>query len=72
MIISFWIPEYIDVNLVKIRAADVDNLVLCRDRQFDCVSKDFGMTAERVLCFKTWIHVYEVADHVEERARTAA
>jgi predicted nuclease of restriction endonuclease-like RecB superfamily len=71
-IVGFWTPEYLDEKLAKIRAADADNLVLAVSEQLDCASEDFGAAAERVLWFKTGIHVYDVVDLVEEYASAAA
>jgi predicted nuclease of restriction endonuclease-like RecB superfamily len=70
-IVGFWTPEYLDEKLAKIRAADADNLVLAVSDQLDCASEDFGAAAERVLWFKTGIHVYDVVDLVEEYAAAA-
>jgi predicted nuclease of restriction endonuclease-like RecB superfamily len=67
-IVGFWTPEYLDEKLAKIRAADVDNLVLAVSEQLDCASEDFGDAAERVLWFKTGIHVYDVVELVETYA----
>jgi predicted nuclease of restriction endonuclease-like RecB superfamily len=67
-IVGFWTPEYLDEKLAKIRAADVDNLVLAVSEQLGCASEDFGNAAERVLWFKTGIHVYDVVDLVETYA----
>jgi predicted nuclease of restriction endonuclease-like RecB superfamily len=69
-IVGFWTPEYLDEKLAKIRAADADNLVLAVSEQLDCASEDFGAAAERVLWFKTGIHVYDVVDLVEAYATT--
>jgi predicted nuclease of restriction endonuclease-like RecB superfamily len=69
-IVGFWTPEYLEEKLAKIRAADVDNLVLAVSERLDCASEDFGDAADRVLWFKTGIHVYDVVDLVETYAIT--
>jgi predicted nuclease of restriction endonuclease-like RecB superfamily len=71
-IVGFWTPDYLDKKLVKIRAADADNLVLAVSEQLDCASENFGVAAERVIWFKTGIYVYNVVDLVEEYASAAA
>jgi predicted nuclease of restriction endonuclease-like RecB superfamily len=67
-IVGFWTPEYLEEKLAKIRAADADNLVLAVSDQLDCASEDFGDAAERVLWFKTGIHVYDVVELVKTYA----
>jgi predicted nuclease of restriction endonuclease-like RecB superfamily len=61
-IVGFWTPEYLTEKLEKIRAADVDNLVLAVSERLGCAEEDFGAAADRVLWFKTGIHVYDVVD----------
>ena len=71
-VVGFWTPEYLSEKLAKIRAAEMDNLLLAVSERLDCASEDFGDAAERVLWFKTGIHVYDVVDLAEEYAiRTA-
>ena len=65
-IVGFWTPEYLDEKLAKIRRADVENLVLAVSETLDCTSEDIDLGADRVLWFKTGIHVYDVVDLVEE------
>ena len=67
-IMGFWTPEYLSEKLEKIHAAEMDNLILAVSEQLDCASEDFGAAAERVLWFKTGIHVYDVVDLAEEYA----
>lgn len=67
-IMGFWTPEYLDEKLSKIRDADVDNLVVAVSERLDCAEEDFGETADRVLWFKSGIHVYDVVELVEEYA----
>ena len=61
-IVGFWTPEYLDEKLAKIRQAEADNLLLAVSERLDCASEDFGAAADRVLWFKTGIHVYDVVD----------
>jgi len=42
--------------------------VLAVSEQLDCASEEFGSAADRVLWFKTGIHVYDVVDLVEQYA----
>jgi predicted nuclease of restriction endonuclease-like RecB superfamily len=67
-IVGFWTPEYLSEKLGKIRAAEIDNLLLAVSERLDCASEDFGTAAERVLWFKTGIHVYDIVDLAEEYA----
>jgi predicted nuclease of restriction endonuclease-like RecB superfamily len=67
-IVGFWTPEYLSEKLAKIRAADMDNLTLAVSGRLDCANEDFGAAAERVLWFKTGIHVYDVVDLAEAYA----
>jgi len=67
-IVGFWTPEYLDAKLEKIRKVEADNFVLAVSEQLDCASEEFGSAADRVLWFKTGIHVYDVVDLVEQYA----
>ena len=67
-IMGFWTPEYLEEKLDKIRQADVENLVLAVSEELDCTSEDIDLGADRVLWFKTGIHVYDLVDLAEEYA----
>ena len=67
-VVGFWTSEYLTEKLAKIRAADMDNLTLAVSGRLDCASEDFGAAAERVLWFKTGIHVYDIVDLAEAYA----
>ena len=67
-IVGFWTPEYLDEKLAKIRKADRDNLILAVSERLDCSSEDFDGIDDRVLWFKSGIHVYDVVELVEEYA----
>ena len=71
-IVGFWTPEYLDEKLTKVRQADVENLVLAVSEELDCTSEDIDLAADRVLWFKTGIHVYDVVDLTEEYASWTA
>lgn len=64
-IVGFWTPEYLDAKLAKIRKVGADNFVLAVSERLDCASEEFGSAADRVLWFKTGIHVYDVVDLAE-------
>jgi hypothetical protein len=68
-IVGFWTPEYLDSKLAKIREVQADNFVLAVSERLDCASEDFGSTADRVLWFKTGIHVYDLVEIAEQFAR---
>jgi len=61
-----WTPEYLESKLKKIRQADAENLLVTVSEQLDCSNDDFGKTSERVLWFKTGIHVYDLVELAEE------
>lgn len=66
--VGFWIPEYLDAKLEKIREVAATNFVLAVSKQLDCASENFGQPADRVLWFKTGIHVYNLVKLVESFA----
>ncbi|MFC4989350.1 DUF790 family protein [Saliphagus infecundisoli] len=68
-VVGFWTPEYLESKLEKIRQVEADNFVLAVSEQLDCASGDFGSAADRVLWFKTGIHVYDVVELAETYAR---
>jgi len=67
-IVGFWTPEYLDAKLEKIRQVETDNFVLAVSERLDCASEEFGRAADRVLWFKTGIHVYDVVELAEQYA----
>lgn len=67
-IVGFWTPEYLKEKLAKIRAADRDNLIIAVSERLDCSSEDFKRMDDRVLWFKSGIHVYDVVELAEEYA----
>ena len=67
-IVGFWTPEYIEEKLAKIRAADRDNLIVAVSERLDCSAEDFEGMDDRVLWFKSGIHVYDVVELAEEYA----
>ena len=67
-LVGFWTPEYLESKLAKIRQVDADNFVLAVSDRLDCADEDFGDAAERVLWFKTGIHVYDVVELAEKYA----
>ncbi|CCQ35837.1 DUF790 family protein [Natronomonas moolapensis 8.8.11] len=67
-VIGFWTPEYLDEKLTKIREANHDNLIMSVSERLDCSSEDFKGMDDRVLWFKSGIHVYDVVELAEEYA----
>lgn len=67
-IVGFWTPEYLASKLAKIRQVEADNFVLAVSERLDCSDEDFGDAADRVLWFKTGLHVYDVVELAEEYA----
>ena len=61
-IMGFWTPEYLSEKLAKIRAAEADNLVVAVSERLDCSADDFEGMDERVLWFKSGIHVYDLVE----------
>ncbi|AEN07932.1 protein of unknown function DUF790 (plasmid) [halophilic archaeon DL31] len=71
-IVGFWTPEYLDEKLAKIRETDRDNLVVAVSERLDCSADDFKGMDDRVLWFKSGIHVYDVVELAEEYAVEAS
>ena len=67
-IVGFWTPEYLEEKLAKIRAADRDNLIVAVSERLDCSSEDFEAMDDRVLWFKSGIHVYDLVELAESYA----
>jgi predicted nuclease of restriction endonuclease-like RecB superfamily len=67
-IVGFWTPEYLASKLAKIRQVEADNFVLAVSERLDCSEEDFGDAADRVLWFKTGMHVYDVVELAEKYA----
>jgi predicted nuclease of restriction endonuclease-like RecB superfamily len=67
-IVGFWTPEYLAAKLAKIREVEAENFVLVVSERLDCASEEFGQAADRVLWFKTGIHVYDVVELAESFA----
>ncbi|UHQ98289.1 DUF790 family protein (plasmid) [Natrinema zhouii] len=67
-IMGFWTPEYLESKLEKIRHADAENLVVAVSENLDCARDEFGEASDRVLWFKTGIHVYDLVEVAEAHA----
>ena len=67
-IVGFWTPEYLEAKLEKIRQVEAENFVLAVSERLDCASEDFGGVADRVLWFKTGIHVYDLVEMADQYA----
>jgi predicted nuclease of restriction endonuclease-like RecB superfamily len=67
-IVGFWTPEYLNEKLAKIRSADRNNLLVAVSERLACSADDFDGTSDRLLWFKSGIHVYDVVDLAEEHA----
>ncbi|SDX34810.1 hypothetical protein SAMN05443574_13411 [Haloarcula vallismortis] len=67
-VVGFWTPEYLASKLAKIRQVDADNFVLAVSERLDCADEDFGDAADRVLWFKSGIHVYDMVELAEAYA----
>jgi len=67
-IVGFWTPEYLSEKLTKIRSADTANLVVAVSERLDCSADDFEGMDDRVLWFKSGIHVYDLVELAEEYA----
>jgi len=67
-IVGFWTPEYLDEKLHKIREAEQDNLIVAVSERLDCSSGDFAGMDDRVLWFKSGVHVYDVVELAENYA----
>jgi predicted nuclease of restriction endonuclease-like RecB superfamily len=67
-IVGFWTPEYLDEKLAKIRDADIDHLLIAVSERLDCSADDFEGASDRLLWFKSGIHVYDVVELAEAHA----
>lgn len=67
-IMGFWTPEYLESKLEKIRHADAENLIVAVSENLDCARDEFGEVSDRVLWFKTGIHVYDLVEVAEAHA----
>ena len=64
-IVGFWTPEYLNSKLAKIRQVEAENVIFAVSERLDCANEDFGSAADRVLWFKTGIHVYDLVERAE-------
>jgi len=67
-IVGFWTPEYLDEKLAKIRDVDRDNLIVAVSERLDGSAEEFEGMDDRVLWFKSGIHVYDVVELAEKYA----
>jgi predicted nuclease of restriction endonuclease-like RecB superfamily len=67
-IVGFWTPEYLDEKLAKVRDADLDHLLVAVSERLECSAEDFESASDRLLWFKSGIHVYDVVELAEEHA----
>ena len=67
-IVGFWTPEYLSEKLANIREADAANLVVAVSERLDRSADDFEGMGDRVLWFKSGIHVYDLVKLAEESA----
>lgn len=71
-IVGFWTPEYLDEKISKIRSADLDHLIVAVSERLACAADDFEGARDRLLWFKSGIHVYDVVEVAEEHAVTTS
>jgi predicted nuclease of restriction endonuclease-like RecB superfamily len=67
-IVGFWTPEYLEDKLAKIRAAERGNLIIAVSERLDCSDEDFEGVDDRILWFKSGIHVYDLVELAEDCA----
>ena len=65
-IVGFWTPKYLEEKLRKLRAAQIDNLLLCIDQERGCADADLPKDA-RILRYKRRIDVNAVLAIVQPR-----
>ncbi len=70
-VVGFWTPQYVSEKLGRLRAADLDNLILCIDEERDCADGQMPRGA-RVIRFKGKIDVREVLRVVNSHATTSS
>jgi len=69
-IVGFWTPEYLEEKTTKIREADLDHLIVAVSERLDCSGEMFESANDRLLWFKSGIHVYDVVELAETHARS--
>jgi predicted nuclease of restriction endonuclease-like RecB superfamily len=67
-VVGFWTPEYLDAKLTKIQEADLDHLLIAVSERLECSADDFEGASERLLWFKSGIHVYDMVELAEAHA----
>ena len=67
-IVGFWTPEYLNEKMAKIRDADLDHLLVAVSERLECSAADFEGASDRLLWFKSGIHVYDVVELAEDHA----
>ena len=67
-IVGFWTPEYLNEKMAKIRDADHDHLLVAVSERLECSAEDFEGASDRLLWFKSGIHVYDVVELAEDHA----
>jgi len=66
--VSNGLVEYLDEKLAKIRDADLDHLLVAVSERLECSAEDFKGASDRLLWFKSGIHVYDVVELAENHA----
>lgn len=66
-IVGFWTPKYLEEKLRKLRAAQIDNLVLCIDQERGCADAELPKDA-KILRYKRRIDVHAVLAFVQPTA----
>jgi len=67
-IVGFWTPEYLDQKIGKLQAVDAENIILAVSERLACEDATFEFEDDRVLWFKTGIHVYDLVELAEAYA----
>ena len=68
-IVGFWTPQYLDQKLASLRAARLENFIVCVDSARGCAAEDFPANAS-VVRYKTRILPTDILALIEVRAPT--
>jgi predicted nuclease of restriction endonuclease-like RecB superfamily len=64
-IVGFWMPDYLQKKLWKLKQAGMPNMIIAVSEQLNCSADDFRDIAGEVLFFKTRIKPKDVLEKVE-------
>ena len=64
-IVGFWTPDYLESKCRRLRAAGIDNLILCVDQARAAAASEDLPKAARVIPYRRWIDAVAVRAVIE-------